>query len=378
MKRSLSLLLSLVFCLSLASCKKPPQEQSNNQGGETPPEIIDNVCNMSTDSTYFKTHGRTSVVSEGLACDASASGIEFNAYIEGDLKITLNISQSAHLDEKHLTNESYFTLYIDGVRSEERIHAPSGESTLTLASFEQGAVHNIKLIKQTEAHCALCTIKTVSFRGYFEEKPADKELLVEFIGDSITVGYGNLCTESSDPNRGHPLRQDATKAYAYLTAEKLGADASLLCCSGMGIAKGYRPYTANAFFSAASYYRNTDTEFLAERIPDIVVINLGTNDQNKNPDYAELRSKVIGLINLIRTKYGNGVPIVWIHGMMGEGRWSDIQPILNGQFKGEQGGIYTLAVPSDNSGGGGHPGLAAHASYSDTLAQFIKDKGLAN
>ena len=142
---------------------------------------------MSTDSTYFKTHGRTSVVSEGLACDASASGIEFNAYIEGDLKITLNISQSAHLDEKHLTNESYFTLYIDGVRSEERIH-----------------------------------------------------------------------------------------------------------------------------------------------------------------------------------------------GMMGEGRWSDIQPILNGQFKGEQGGIYTLAVPSDNSGGGGHPGLAAHASCSDTLAQFIKDKGLAN
>ena len=401
MKKLLSIILivaMLASCLILASCTdNEPTSNVGDNGGDNggdndnngddtgndvppPPTIVDNVCDMSdaNETDKFKLHGRTSVTTDGLACDASASGIEFVAYIEGDLKITFNVTQSPYMDEKHLTNESYFTLYVDGVRQENRIRVTSGESTVTVASFTEGAVRRIKLIKQTEAHCALCTIQTLSFRGYFNEKPADKKLLVEFIGDSITVGYGNLCTVTNDSLRGHPIRQDATQAYAYLTAEKLGADASLVCVSGMGIAKGWRPFTADDFFNADSYYRDREATINEARTPDVVVINLGTNDQSKQADPAALEAKIKSLINTVRKTYGEDTPIVWIHGMMGQGYWSGIQPVLKDYFGGAENGVYEIAVNSDNTGGGGHPGLAAHENYSKILTQFIRTKVLAD
>lgn len=380
MKRILSVILALVFCLTLFACNRPeedgtPEPPADDKKPE-PPAIIHKTYNLASerDVAKIKINGRSEIGSDGIRCDSSVSGIEFNAYVEGELKLTLNVSQSTNLNEK-IKNECYFTLYIDGVRSETRFKADAGDNTLTLASFETGAVHNIKLVKQTGAHGALCTLKSLEFTGYFGEKPADKELLIEFIGDSITVGYGNLCT-GSDPNRGQPIMQDGTKGFAYLTAEKLGADISSVCVSGMGIAKGYRQFLADEFFDATSYYRDPSKKYTAERKPDVVVINLGTNDQNKQAESTELFKKVASLINLVRTKYGRDIPIVWVHGMMGDGKWSEINLVLQNQFKGETNKIYTIEMPQNNQGGGGHPGLAAHESTSVALSEFIKTKVL--
>ncbi len=378
MKRFLSLVLLLTFIFSLASCKSE-SVTDETPAGDVPPEddtpkIVHKIYDLSTkeDTAKIKINGRSAIGESGINCDSSVSGIEFNAYVEGELKLTLNVSQSTNLNEK-IKNECYFTLYIDGVRSETRFKADAGDNTLTLASFETGAVHNIKLVKQTGAHGALCTLKSLEFTGYFGEKPADKELLVEFIGDSITVGYENLCT-GSDPNRGQPIMQDGTQGFAYLTAEKLDADISSICVSGMGIAKGYRQFLADEFFDATSYYRDPSESYKATRKPDVVVINLGTNDQNKSADDSELIKKVASLINAVRTKYGKSVPIVWVHGMMGAGKWTMISMVLENQFKGESGKIYSLELPQNNDGGGGHPGLAAHKSASEALSEFIKTK----
>ena len=60
--------------------------------------------------------------------------------------------------------------------------AKNGETTtLTLAEFSTGRVHNIRLIRQTEARNAIAAISSVSFTGYFESKPADARYFVEFI-----------------------------------------------------------------------------------------------------------------------------------------------------------------------------------------------------
>ena len=375
MKRIISLSLAIIFCLTLIACNGGEQSEDPDTNEDKAPEIVDGVYDLSSDNNSIKTHGRTAVSSSGLICDPSASGIEFNAYIEGDLKVVLNISQSSYVDENG-TNEAYFTLYIDGVRSDTRFRAVAGENTLTLASFEQGGIHNIKLIKQTEAHRALCTIKSVSFRGYFEERPADKDLLIEFIGDSITVGFGNLCT-ISDPNRSQAIMQDATKAYSYLTAEKLDADASLICCSGMGIALGHRPFTAAKFFAADSYYRDVDAKFKPTRVPDVVVINLGTNDQNKGASTKDVVNEVRSLIALVRNTYGKKVPIVWAHGAMGNGLWEPyIEITVEKTLKGEENGIYSIALPQNREGGGGHPGLEAHGNYAELIAKFLKEKNI--
>jgi lysophospholipase L1-like esterase len=38
------------------------------------------------------------------------------------------------------------------------------------------------------------------------------------------------------------------------------------------------------YFKADSYLRDKNTEFVATRTPDVVIINLGTNDQMKGID----------------------------------------------------------------------------------------------
>ena len=335
--------------------------------------VVHKVYDLSTkeDTAKIKINGRSPIGDDGIHCDSSVSGIEFNAYIDGEVKIYLNAVKGEAVDEN--MENCYFTLYIDGKRSETRFKAVYGENTLTLASFETPTVHNIRLVKQTGAHGSLCTLKNLEFTGYFEEKPADSELYIEFVGDSITVGYGNLCTQRDDPFRGKPLMQDGTKGFAYLTAEKLGADISSVCVSGMGIAKGFRKFLVGEFFEPTSYYRDPSEVYKPTRKPDVVVINLGTNDQAKEADSAELMQNVESLINAIRAKHGESVPIVWVHGMMGNGRWAnEISLVIEKRFGGENGKVYSLERPQDNGGGGGHPGLAAHESASEALSEFIK------
>ena len=93
-----------------------------------------------------------------------------------------------------------------------------------------------RVIKLSE--CAMSTFGIASIdveKGRIE--PTDnKELLIEFVGDSITCGYG-----VDDENYEHHFStktEDVTKAYAYKAAEALNADYSMVAISGYGIS-GY-------------------------------------------------------------------------------------------------------------------------------------------
>ena len=60
---------------------------------------------------------------------------------------------------------------------------------------------------------------------------------IEFIGDSITAGYG-----VDDEVKEHGFStatEDVTKTYAYKTAAALQADYSIVAYSGHGIISGY-------------------------------------------------------------------------------------------------------------------------------------------
>lgn len=47
-------------------------------------------------------------------------------------------------------SETYFTVFIDGERVEERLHASKDIDQLVIASFEEAGEHNIRFLKQTE------------------------------------------------------------------------------------------------------------------------------------------------------------------------------------------------------------------------------------
>ena len=330
-------------------------------------EIVTKTYKLAESLSNFKIHGRSSVVSEGLACDFSASGIEFNAYIEGTL--TLNVTVSKGTADAR-TDDCYFTVYIDGERQGQRLKATKSTSTkLTLATFETGGVHNIRVVKQTEPRNALAVLTDVSFTGYFEEAPTASKYLIEFLGDSLTAGYGNLTSGGTAAVAQTSVNQDGTQAYAYLTAEKLGADCSIIAASGIGLVRGYRSFPMSQLFEKASYYRNDTTLFTPARTPDLVVINLGGNDKSKGVSSSELESGMISLINRVRLAYGESIPIILIDK---ENYATAIEAVVQNSG----GNLYKCTLVVNKDGGNNHPSLEAHKINAELLAKFIQDNNI--
>ena len=375
MKRILAFLLLLAMCLSLFACGNtqdtPAPDTEKEDDKEEEKVIEDKTYELKDITDSLKLHGRTSVTSAGIACDHSATGIEFCAYMEG--KVTLSVSTG--FSSVGSSSNTYFTVYIDGVRQEKRFNVKKGTATLTIANFKEGGVHNIRVLKQTESQNSLSVLKTLSFKGYFEEAPAKKDLLIEFLGDSITCGYGNLCANGAkDP--GSALNQDATQAFAYLTAEKLGADHSLVSCSGIGVASSYSGnFVMKDFFLAESYFKSTTKKYEKTFTPDIVVINLGTNDHGKGASPTQFKAGVKALINLVRSTYGDDVKIVWVANMMGGCMQAYSKTVID-ELGGKSAGLYLCSLTENRDGGLAHPSKAAHAAAATALAKFISDNVL--
>ena len=89
-----------------------------------------NYLKLARNSDKVKLLGRTQVLSTGLACDHTASGIEFKGNFEGDVKLKVRTAIVKPSCEK-----TYFTVYVDGERLSERFEVATGIKTLTVASF---------------------------------------------------------------------------------------------------------------------------------------------------------------------------------------------------------------------------------------------------
>lgn len=379
--RLIAFVLACILSLSLLACKgadpntpetdtaattanttAATQQATETAAAEEPKVIVTKTYQIAEILDEIKVFGRTSTLSTGLTCDHSASGIEFNAYIEGTLTLGLTV-----------TADCYFTLYVDGVRSERRIEATSATESIDLVSFENGGVHNIRLIKQTEPMNALCVLSTLAFRGYLEKAPANETYLVEFIGASYTVGYGNLLNGGNATISGKAVNQDVTQAYSYLTAQKLGVDHSIVCVSGIGIVKGFRDFPIGTMFAAQSYFRDQAAAYEPTRVPDLVVIAVGSNDESKGTTQAEYQAGVSALITQVREKYQKDVPIVWVNytSNAGSAAYHESAQKAVTALGGESAGIYTCTLVFNKLGGNNHPNLESHAAKSDELATFI-------
>ena len=150
----------------------------------------------------------------------------------------------------------------------------------------------IRLIKLSEGIQSLMALQDILTDGTAEPLP-DRPVRMEFIGDSITCGYG--VEGKNETETFTTATENAAKGYAFLTAEALNADAVLTCFSGHGIVSGYTgdPAVINNTELVPPYYekegrngfRLPDGRLLEEISrdfsrfrPDYIVLNLGTND----------------------------------------------------------------------------------------------------
>lgn len=219
----------------------------------------------------------------------SASGIEFT-FQGTSVDVTVvgdNIATSGNAE-----SQARFAVYVNGVRTLDEI-VTSAEKTYTVFSSDKTKTTTISIVKLSEAANSTMGIKNISATTVSGIKPTAKnDVLIEFIGDSITCGYG--VDDEVKENHFSTRTEDATKGYAYKSAKALGVDYSMVSYSGYGIISGYTTgKTANTAQLVPDQYEKFAFSYGNRGIfnvgniawgfqpqPDIIVINLGTNDMS--------------------------------------------------------------------------------------------------
>ncbi len=225
--------------------------------------------------TYLNFIGRSAVAENELILSASGSGAEF--ICKGDYAEITLAPENPAVSSSHSPR---IALYSDG--NLVAMECISEEKTYRINTDYSGTV--ITLVKLSEAMHSSVKITKVASYGIKDIGPTqEKTLKIEFIGDSVTCGYG---IDAGAYGSFSTETENFMKSYAYLTAEKLGADYSAVCYSGYGVLTGYTEngkmndgLVMNEYDKACHLTGKEDPLWdFSEEINDIVVINLGTND----------------------------------------------------------------------------------------------------
>ena len=192
------------------------------------------------------------------------------------------------------------------------------------------ADHTVRLVKRTESPW----VQAAEFGGFVAAsggqilaKPAARSRQIEFIGDSLTAGYGNLSTtRDCSANGGIDRNTNTDLSFGALTARALNADYQVNAFSGRGMVRNYGGGQAGT--SYRTYYDrallNVDGDVWQNPgtwRPQLVVVGLGTNDFSTAlnpgeqwPDQQSLvaayKSAYQGFLDKLRTRYGAGTTIL--------------------------------------------------------------------
>lgn len=193
-----------------------------------------------------------------------------------------------------------FTVVLDGEVAPKLVTV-AGQSEYVLASELAAGSHQVEVYRRTEA-----SFGPTQFLGF--DFGADGVLLpppavtrrIEIIGDSVSAGYGNegtLPCEFTADTENHYL------TYGAIAARALGAELSTVAWSGKGVVYNYDADVVDPM--PALYGRvlpqDPASAYDFSAAPDVVLINLGTNDFSTDGDpttelfaaeYADLLQRV--------------------------------------------------------------------------------------
>ncbi len=235
----------------------------------------------SAEKENVKILGRTHYENGVRYLSYSGSGIEFKCKGEYALINLIDDSGGRYLDG----HKPRFAIYKNGIPVIDSIITEAEKTYhITLDGYNSETV--IKIVKLSEAQYSAMGIGDIAVYGKEKIIPTDeKDIKIEFIGDSITCGYG--IDEVNERGYFSTSTENFTKTYAHLAAENLNADYSAVCFSGFGVYSGYtsngrinsQDIVPNYYDKSCFLYGGRDVLWnFSEFQSNIVVINLGTND----------------------------------------------------------------------------------------------------
>jgi lysophospholipase L1-like esterase len=177
-----------------------------------------------------------------------------------------------------------FNVIVDG-RLVMEIKKP-GKTDVRIDQLSDGQ-HVIRLEKRSETQYA-----TGIFKGFFAPnlyqypslriEPLKRTRQIEFIGDSLTVGYGNTSAFSQCTPEQIFETTDAQQGFGPLTAKHFDADYQINAFSGLGMVRNYDGREHPKYHMPMLYDRAIFDDPTQVNQPDwhpqVIVIGIGGND----------------------------------------------------------------------------------------------------
>ncbi|MBQ7566499.1 MAG: hypothetical protein IJT18_05205 [Oscillospiraceae bacterium] len=319
---------------------------------------------LKNDTTLYKTYGRTYMGDNGLQMLWPGNAIEFTAVLSGSVTLSYTSSDNGYLQS-----------YVDGeANTRARLFASSDEKKLVVAENIQPGLHTVRIVRDNDIVTTAGSYtawSAVSFTGVKSSvtAPQDKDLLIEYVGDSITSGKGVM---SSAQYSGDDPNHSVTHAYSYVSAQTLDADWVITSRGGAGFIRiGSCPKTmADMYDYVNPFDADSDlVEYGFAHKADVVVLALGTNDSVTGTEFIDAAK---AMIQQIKDRNGDDTVIVVMYGMMTGSHYTELAQAA------AESGVYSLQVTRNNDGGSssptgtGHPGIEGQAKVADELVAFLE------
>jgi lysophospholipase L1-like esterase len=213
------------------------------------------------------------------------------------------------------TDSVFFQPVIDG-KAGSRVEVRSGsDRNVTLGTSLGGGDHAVELYRDTEGTYGKSTFLGFT-SGTLKAPPMSSGRLMEVVGDSISAGYGNLGNEPHPNFVAAPAcRWTAANStwygtYAALAGHSLDAEVSTVARSGWGIYRDSDGDTKGVLPSVYSFTVGTEPSpvYAFARKPQVVVINLGTNDFAKGDPGTPYETAYVDFLEVVRSHY----PDAWL------------------------------------------------------------------
>lgn len=356
------------------------------------------------DIPELKVHGRTTTCREPLTLFWTASGFECNV-TGSELWVELEVTYDIY--------ESWFSYTINGDWVGRQMLQKGRYWVPLFRGMSAKEIKNVHFYKDLQAMSddghSYIHIHALRHDGSFVPVE-EKKLKIEFIGDSITSGEGLFGAKQEWD--WIPMFFSAVKSYAYQTAQKLDAEYRVFSQSGWGV---YNTWDNNTRGALPKYYKEICSLMPGEECkqlgghlphdfkswqPDIVVVNLGTNDaasfdqlewvdertgelhkMRRNPDGSycmedvrAFQQAVKDFLKLIRI-CNPQAHIIWCYGMLGIDFQTYIcEAVAAYSEEKEDSRVSYLQLPDttdESIGSREHPGYLCHQQAANVLADYI-------
>ncbi|MDE6709070.1 MAG: hypothetical protein K2J76_01115, partial [Oscillospiraceae bacterium] len=259
----------------------------------------------------------------------------------------------------------------------EDIILDNGETSLDVFAANEAQYNKITFRKLSEMGYNYVGVKSINVTSQGMIYPsAEKAHSIEYIGDSVTCGYG-----IDNDNFGN-----GSKSYAALVAERFDVDYSICACGGIGVYSAYTEgNTPNRDSLIGELY---DKQAIDNEIwdfsqqYDLIVINMGSNDNVwvRGIDEREQRfgEAYYELIAQVREANPDSY-IICSYGVLSTGLMDEIRKQAD-KYSSENGDSklycfeYELQdIVRDGYGTNYHPSAKTHENMANALSDYISE-----